>query len=142
MKWKEEKHVECNFALSIKCWFWFKGYCLTITYVNIVMFLLSILHLVVFRCVYSVNLSYVKNINSLSLKVSALITWWKYVAVEFKWRIFSQTGLEQSGEKKSGFFLLGLKYTLRTCFGTKKFLPKSCPELSNQVLSFSACQIC
>ena len=55
----------------------------------------------------------------------------------------SRTGLEGSGKNtKSGFFLLGLKYTLRTCFKSKKFLLKSCPELSNQVLSFSACQIC
>ena len=43
--------------------------------------------------------------------------------------------------KKSYFFLLGLKYTLRTCFESKNFLPKSCPELSNQVLSSSASQI-
>ena len=43
--------------------------------------------------------------------------------------------------KKSGLFLLGLKYNLRTCFESKKVLPKSCPELSNQLLSFSACQI-
>ena len=34
------------------------------------------------------------------------------------------------------FFLLGLKYTLRTCFESVNFLPKSCSELSNQVLSF------
>ena len=45
------------------------------------------------------------------------------------------------GNQKSWVFLLGLKYTLRTCFESKKFLSKSCPELSNQVLSFSACQI-
>ena len=38
---------------------------------------------------------------------------------------------------KSGFFLLGLMYTSRKCFESKKFLSKSCPELSNQVLSFS-----
>ena len=38
-------------------------------------------------------------------------------------------------------FLLGFKYTLRTCFESKNFLPKSCPELSNQVLSFSEGQI-
>ena len=43
--------------------------------------------------------------------------------------------------KKSGFFLLGLKYTLRTCFESKNFLPKFCSELSNQILSFSVCQI-
>ena len=54
----------------------------------------------------------------------------------------SQTGTEGSGKnKKKLFFLLGLKYTLRTCFESKNFLPKSCPELSNQVLSFSACQV-
>ena len=51
-----------------------------------------------------------------------------------KWPILSRTSTEQSGKnKKSGFFLLGLKYTLRTCFESKNFLPKSCPELSNQV---------
>ena len=51
---------------------------------------------------------------------------------------FSQAGLEGSGKNpKSRFFLLGLKYTLRTCFESKKFLSKSCPELSNQVLSLS-----
>ena len=43
--------------------------------------------------------------------------------------------------KKSEFFLLGLNYTLRTCFESKNFLPKSCPELSNQELSFSEGQI-
>ena len=52
-----------------------------------------------------------------------------------------QAGVEVVKIKKSWFFLLGLKYTLRTCFDSKKFLSKSCPELSNQVLSFSACQI-
>ena len=41
------------------------------------------------------------------------------------WRIFSRTSTEQSGKnKKSAFFLLGLKYTLRTCFDTINFLPK------------------
>ena len=43
--------------------------------------------------------------------------------------------------KKSWFFLLGIKYTLRTCFESKNFLPNYCPELSNQVLSFSEGQI-
>jgi hypothetical protein len=43
-----------------------------------------------------------------------------------KWRIFSQTSTEQSGKNNNAI----------------NFLPKSCPELSNQVLSFSACQIC
>jgi hypothetical protein len=61
---------------------------------------------------------------------------------KLKWQIFSQKSSEGSGKnKKSGFFLLGLKYNLRTCFDTINFLPTSCPELSNQVLSFSACQI-
>ena len=55
-----------------------------------------------------------------------------------KWRILSQTSTEQSGKnEKRKIFLLGFKYTLRTCFESKNFLPKSCPELSNQVLSFS-----
>ena len=49
-------------------------------------------------------------------------------ALQLKWRIFSRTSSEQSGKnKKSWFFLLGLKYTLRTCFESKYFLPKSCP---------------
>ena len=39
---------------------------------------------------------------------------------------------------KSAFFLLGLKYAVTTCFESKKSLPKSCSELSNQVFSFSA----
>jgi hypothetical protein len=40
-----------------------------------------------------------------------------------KWPFFThQAGLEGSGKNpKSGFFLLGLKYTLRTCFGSKNF---------------------
>ena len=53
-----------------------------------------------------------------------------------KYWILSQTGTEESGKnKKSWFFLLGLKYTLRTWFESKNILLKSCPELSNQVLS-------
>ena len=65
-----------------------------------------------------------------------------FLLLPLKWRILSQTTTEQSGKnKKFWFFLLDLKYTLRTCFESKNFLPKSCPELSNQVLSFSACQI-
>ena len=59
-----------------------------------------------------------------------------------KGRILSRTSSEQSGTNWIfGFFLLGFKYTLRTCFKSKNFLPKSCPELSNQVLSFSEGQI-
>ena len=59
-----------------------------------------------------------------------------------KWSFFRETSMDGSGKnKKSWFFLLGLKYTLRTCFESKKFLSKSCPELSNQVLSFSEGQI-
>ena len=62
--------------------------------------------------------------------------------VYLKWRILSQTSREGSGKNIIfWFFLLGFKYTLRTCFESKNFLPKSCPELSNQVFSFSACQI-
>ena len=57
-----------------------------------------------------------------------------------KWRILSQTGKIGSGKNtKFLFFLLGLKYTLRTCFESKNFSSNSCPELSNHVLSFSAC---
>ena len=59
-----------------------------------------------------------------------------------KWPCARNTGRSGSGKnQKSWFFLLGLKYTLRTCFESKKFLSKSCPELSNQVLSFSEGQI-
>ena len=58
------------------------------------------------------------------------------------WRILSRTSTDQSGKnEKKKFYLLGFKYTLRTCFESKNFLPKSCPELSNQVLSFSEGQI-
>jgi hypothetical protein len=47
-----------------------------------------------------------------------------------KWQFFTETGFAGSGKNpKSEFFLLGLKYTLRTCFDSKKFLSKSCPEL-------------
>ena len=63
-------------------------------------------------------------------------------SVSFKWPCARNTGRSGSGKnQKSWFFLLGLKYTLRTCFESKKFLSKSCPELSNQVLSFSEGQI-
>jgi hypothetical protein len=59
-----------------------------------------------------------------------------------KWRILSQPAKIGSGKnKKSLFFLLGLKITLRTCFESNNFLSNSCPELSNQVLSFSEGQI-
>ena len=51
---------------------------------------------------------------------------------QWSWRIFSHT----SSKESFFFFLLGLNYTLKTCFESKTFLPKSCPELSNQVLSF------
>ena len=62
--------------------------------------------------------------------------------ISFKWRIFSQPGKIGTGKNtKSLFFLLGLKFTLRTCFESKNFSSNSCPELSNQLLSFSACQI-
>ena len=58
-----------------------------------------------------------------------------------KWRIGSRTSTEGSGKNEKKNFLLGFKYTLRTCFESKNFLPKSCRELSNQVLSFSEGQI-
>ena len=65
-----------------------------------------------------------------------------YILQDFKWRILSQTSTEESDKnKKILFFLLGFKYTLRTCFEPKNFLPKSYPELSNQVVSFSEGQI-
>ena len=59
----------------------------------------------------------------------------------FKWRIFSLPGKIGTGKNTKYFFLLGFKYTLGTCFESKNFLPKSCPELSNQILSFSEGQI-
>ena len=53
-----------------------------------------------------------------------------------------QTAKIGSGKnKKSSFFLLGLKITLRTCFESNNFSSNSCPELSNQVLSFSEGQV-
>ena len=53
-----------------------------------------------------------------------------------------QTAKIGSGKnKKSSFFLLGLKITLRTCFESNNFSSNSCPELSNQVLSFSEGQL-
>ena len=56
--------------------------------------------------------------------------------------IFSRTSkLGSDKNKKSLFFLLGLKCTLKTCFEYNNFSSNSCPELSNQLLSFSACQI-
>ena len=43
-----------------------------------------------------------------------------------KWRIFSQPGKIGTGKNtKSLFFLLGLKYTLRTCFESKNFSSNS-----------------
>ena len=61
--------------------------------------------------------------------------------VPFKWRNLSQTGKIGSGKNTKKNFLLGLKYILSTCFESKNFSSNSCPELSNQQLSFSACQI-
>ena len=41
---------------------------------------------------------------------------------QFKWPCARNTGRSGSGKnQKSWFFLLGLKYTLRTCFESKKF---------------------
>ena len=55
-----------------------------------------------------------------------------------KWRIFSQPGKIETGKNtKSLYFLLGLK----TCFESVNFSSNSCPELSNQVLTFSEGQI-
>ena len=63
-------------------------------------------------------------------------------SVIIKWRILSQPGRKGSGKnRKKIFCLLGLKITLRTCFESNNFLSNSCPELSNQVLSFSEGQI-
>ena len=69
---------------------------------------------------------------------------WKKISqlyMTLKWSFARDTGWSGSGKnKKSWFFLLGLKYTLRTCFESKNFSSNSCPELSNQAHSFSACQ--
>ena len=55
--------------------------------------------------------------------------------VLLKWRIFSQSGkIGTDKNTKYLFFLLGLKYTLRTCFEPKNFLSHSSPELSNQAM--------
>ena len=60
------------------------------------------------------------------------------IRIVFKWRNLSQTGKIGSGKNTKYFlFLLGLKYTLRTCFESKIFLSNSFPELSNQQFSFS-----
>ena len=68
--------------------------------------------------------------------------WDNFLGHFFKWRNLSQTGKIGSGKNEKYFsFLLGLKYTLRTCFESKNFSSNSCPELSNQQLSFSACQV-
>ena len=66
-----------------------------------------------------------------------LRTWFYFwgLSVTLKWPCARNTGRSGSGKnQKSWFFLLALKYTLRTSFEPKKFLLKSCPELSNQVL--------
>ena len=48
-----------------------------------------------------------------------------YLHSWLKWRILSQTSTEGSGKIFFfWFFLLGFKYTLRTCFESKNFLPK------------------
>ena len=62
--------------------------------------------------------------------------------VGVKWRILSRPSKIGSDKNTKKNFLLGLKFTLRTCFEYKNFSSNSCPELSNQVLSFSAGQIC
>ena len=73
-------------------------------------------------------------LNKLLMLNSTLANDQKWPFKSLKWWIFSQTSSEQSGKnRKSWFFLLGLKYTLRTFFESKKLLSKSCPELSNQV---------
>ena len=66
----------------------------------------------------------------------ALILKISFIKCPIKWTFFIEPSLDGSGKnQKSWFFLLGLKYTLRTSFESKKFLLKSCPELSNQILS-------
>ena len=55
-----------------------------------------------------------------------------------KWSFFIETGLDGSDRNlKSWFFLLGLKYTLRTYFKYKNFLSNSRPRLRNNVRQFS-----
>ena len=60
------------------------------------------------------------------------------VVRSLKRQIFSQISSEGSGKKKIWIFPTGLEVHLESKF----FLLKSCTELSNQVLSFSVCQIC
>ena len=60
------------------------------------------------------------------------------VVFQFKWRIFSQPGKIGTGKNtKSLFFLLALKYTLRTCFESKNFLLKSSEQSGTQFFSLS-----
>ena len=63
------------------------------------------------------------------------------VCRQIKWPFFIGASLNGSGKnQKYWFFLLGLKYTLRTCFESKKLLSKSCPELSNFGCDFHTIQ--
>ena len=60
-----------------------------------------------------------------------------------KWRSVSQTSTEESGKNMFFFYFSYWAWSIPWghVLSLKHFLPKSCPELSNQVLSFSACQI-
>ena len=83
--------------------------------------------------------------SSLCWECITLVSWFRYHPEinNLKWRIFIQAGKIGSGENtKSLLFLLDLKYTLRTCFESKKFWSSSCPELRYQVRRYSVCQIC
>ena len=61
---------------------------------------------------------------------SLMTSWGRFFSGGFSVRQEQRKVVEN---KKSGFFLLSLKYTLRTCFDTINFLPKSCPELRYSV---------
>ena len=57
-----------------------------------------------------------------------------------KWWIFSQRGSEGSGNKilKNGFFLLGLKYIVRTCF---EVLLKTSLSFNSRKLDWVMCSV-
>ena len=77
--------------------------------------------------------------DNVLLNCKAQITEAQNIFSAINLRIFSQPLKIGTGKnEKSLFFLLGL----RTCFESKNFMSNAYPEQSNQVLSFSACQIC
>ena len=55
-----------------------------------------------------------------------------FLCLLLKQRILSRTGKIGSGKSTKYFFsLLGMRYTLRTCFKSRYFSSNSCPELSS-----------